>query len=723
MDAGNPENVKLLFSKCLLTCLDVDLWRTYLRFVNQGKDSQAPETLLEMRQAYEFALDRIGQDVRSGPIWQDYINFLASPKPKTPEHDTLYGAAPEGQEDAPKLAALRRAYHRALVVPTAALDSLWQGYERFENSTGNKTLAKRSIDEWRPKFQSARSTLKERMSMVDRLDMRALPLPPGRGKAKQAQQAAAWHEIIQYERSNPQDLDIAVYQARVVLIYEQALTVLLYYPDIWLDYASWHTSSKGSGAEAAKAILMKGKTALPLALILHFTAAEYAEIAGDVEGARSVYEELLGRIKGDDSLETTTQSSQQKSEGNQPDTAAPAAVSQEDSSTAPEKNLLDAEQGTLVWIQYMRFARRVEGLMAARKLFLRARKWSALRWEGFVASAQMEWTSEGKEQIPRNIYELGLKTYISQPDYVLNYISFLKGLGDWANARALFERAIPECPADSVVCLWDAYLEFEMATGTLAAVKAIEQRRQEACSSLVQKVSDAQHIATLKFSYLGLLPVLPFEASQQDDNDSVLTTEPLGATAREQWRPRTFATKGEGRGHAEGKAEDQLHEPGRHHHHHHHHHHVQKPSRELEQLIASLPPTVDGPVPDIERVIEVILRMDFSPEGIRAHEVLAAKERRRQRQASGQIDGPAGGAKRRRQGTLPEDVAGNVDGGKGESDSEDDQDDDYYYFDESQQGMRGEQEATGQGDELQIDEDDALLVGGDVYKRRMRAKG
>ena len=350
--------------------------------------------------------------------------------------------------------------------------------------------------------------------------------------------------------------------------------------------------------------------------------------------------------------------------------------------------------------------------MAARKLFLRARKWPLLRWEGFVASAEMEWTSEGKEQIPRNIYELGLKTYISEPDYVLHYISFLKGLGDWTNARALFERAIPDCSPDSVAQLWDAYLEFETTTGTLAAVKAIEQRRQEACIGLVQKVSDAHHIAALKFTYLDLLPtVLSMEPGQEDNASvTVLTAEPAEpiAMTRPQRRPRTGPTKED--------AQPDL-ESVRHHY---------KPSRELEQLISSLPPAVDGPVPDIERVIDVILRMDFSPEGIRSHEVAAAKERRRQRQASGLADGPAGGAKRKR--------AGKVDGER-ESDSEGDHNDDvddddaeyYYHHSQTQQIMQrvqGGQDAVGQAGDLPADEEeDDLLVGGDVYKRRMRAKG
>lgn len=31
-----------------------------------------------MAQAYDFALDKIGMDIHSFPIWHDYVNFLKS---------------------------------------------------------------------------------------------------------------------------------------------------------------------------------------------------------------------------------------------------------------------------------------------------------------------------------------------------------------------------------------------------------------------------------------------------------------------------------------------------------------------------------------------------------------------------------------------------------------------------------------------------------------------
>ena len=50
----------------------------------------------------------------------------------------------------------RRAYQRAVAVPTDALDDLWRAYEAFEFGGPNKTLAKRLVDEHRPVYQLVR---------------------------------------------------------------------------------------------------------------------------------------------------------------------------------------------------------------------------------------------------------------------------------------------------------------------------------------------------------------------------------------------------------------------------------------------------------------------------------------------------------------------------------------------------------------------------------------
>ncbi len=706
IEFGSPDTVKTLFSRCLLTCLDVDLWRTYLRFIRKLNDPAGAEGLAEVRQAYEFALDHIGQDVRSGPVWQDYIQFLAAPKLGTPEHDALFGAAPEGQEDSQRTAALRRAYHRALVVPNAALDALWTGYERFENGTGNKQLAKRALDEWRPRFQAARTLVKDRTGKVEPLDLRALPLPPGRGGARRAQQAAAWRKYLEWERSNFQELDPGSYQSRVVLAYEQALAILLLYPDVWLDFASWHSIGGGVGPAAAKEVLHRGRKVLPAAISLHFAAAEAEEAAGAMDKAKEVYEELV------ESLTPATETQAAKKDGEDGD-------GKEDEQEKPAASLLGPKSGTLVWIHYMRFARRSNGMMAARKLFLRARKYPALCWEAFAASAAMEWATEGKDQIPRNIFELGLKTYLSEPDYVLTYADFLQGLGDTANTRSLFERALTATPVEAVAPLFDAYLQLESTSGSLAAVATLEQRRRDVLgASVVTNALDAAHVAQLKYNYLGLSSGLEIGLAQAGIAPAISflprgASAPTGGAAgnesdvgngngdrggdRERERggnadDRRRSSRRRGRSRSRSRSPpdrrserrgDDPDQPIRHF------------PRGLSLLVNQMRGPPDGPVPDNEKIIDVIMRMDFSPEGIEAHESAAARERKRQRRSAQGPPGGGGGG----------DGFGGV-GGKRKA----------------EHGVQPPAMLESDSGESSDDDDDGEGAGLDVYRRRMRSR-
>lgn len=52
---------------------------------------------------------------------------------------------------------------------------------------------------------------------------------------------------------------------------------------------------------------------------------------------------------------------------------------------------------------------------------------------------------------------------------------------------------------------------------------------------------------------------------------------------------------------------------------------------------------MEGPVPDVERVVQVILAADLTPDGIINHEIAAARERRRQRRLAETGGAPAGG--------------------------------------------------------------------------------
>ena len=66
-----------------------------------------------MAQAYDFALDKMGLDILSFPIWNDYINFLKSVE--------AVGSYAENQ----KITAIRKVYQRGVVNPMANIESLW----------------------------------------------------------------------------------------------------------------------------------------------------------------------------------------------------------------------------------------------------------------------------------------------------------------------------------------------------------------------------------------------------------------------------------------------------------------------------------------------------------------------------------------------------------------------------------------------------------------------
>ena len=77
------------------------------------------------------------------------------------------------------------------------------------------------------------------------------------------------------------------------------------------------------------------------------------------------------------------------------------------------------------------------------------------------------------------------------------------GIGNTDNARVLFERALPEIPAEKGGPLWDHFLRFEADHGTLAAQLTVQQRRREA---LGEMFADGARIPSLKYRTLGLWP-------------------------------------------------------------------------------------------------------------------------------------------------------------------------------------------------------------------------
>lgn len=80
------------------------------------------------------------------------------------------------------------------------------------------------------------------------------------------------------------------------------------------------------------------------------------------------------------------------------------------------------------YVQYMKFARRAEGIKSARTVFKRAREDQRCMHHVYVAAALMEYYCTKDKNIAFRIFELGLKKFADNPDYILCYIDYLSHL-------------------------------------------------------------------------------------------------------------------------------------------------------------------------------------------------------------------------------------------------------------------------------------------------------
>ncbi|CAL9215375.1 unnamed protein product [Arabidopsis halleri] len=447
MAVNNDDATKQIFSRCLLTCLQVPLWQCYIRFIRKVYDKKGAEGQEETTKAFEFMLNYIGTDIASGPIWTEYITFLKSLP------------ALNLNEDLHRKTALRKVYHRAILTPTHHVEQLWKDYENFENSV-NRQLAKGLVNEYQPKFNSARAVYRERKKYIEEIDWNMLAVPPT-GSSKEETQWVAWKKFLSFEKGNPQRIDTASSTKRIIYAYEQCLMCLYHYPDVWYDYAEWHV--KSGTTDAAIKVFQRALKAIPDSEMLKYAYAEMEESRGAIQSAKKLYESILG-----------------------------------------------VSTNSLAHIQFLRFLRRAEGVEAARKYFLDARKSPSCTYHVYIAFATMAFCIDKEPKVAHNIFEEGLKLYMSEPVYILEYADFLTRLNDDRNIRALFERALSTLPAEDSAEVWKRFIQFEQTYGDLASILKVEQRMKEALSGKGEEgssplESSLQDVVS-RYSYMDLWP-------------------------------------------------------------------------------------------------------------------------------------------------------------------------------------------------------------------------
>jgi cleavage stimulation factor subunit 3 len=135
LENDNFGAAEAIFGKSLLTVPNIQLWSVYLNYIrrmNDLTDDATGNKRTTVSQAYDFVLNNIGIDRDSGSIWQEYLQFL---------HGIPGQIGGTGWQDQQKLDSLRRAYHRAISVPTLEVTSVWKDYDQFEQRVNKMTVS------------------------------------------------------------------------------------------------------------------------------------------------------------------------------------------------------------------------------------------------------------------------------------------------------------------------------------------------------------------------------------------------------------------------------------------------------------------------------------------------------------------------------------------------------------------------------------------------------
>lgn len=453
------DKVSKLFQRCLEEVLSIDVYKSYLSFVREVKVNE-PDMVYK---AYRYTLDKVGIDPNAISIYNDYIQFL-----KDRDVDGSY-------LDSQRITAVRKAYQEGVMNPMFHIDTLWKDYIAFEQSI-SPIIAEKMVQDRSRDHMNARRVAKEWEVTIRGLNRSWAATPPS-FSSEEARQIEIWRRYIAWEKSNPlRTENNHVLSKRISYAYKQYILCFGHHPQAWHEYASHledqiKTLSEGDLKqkllkelnvlfERATKGLMKHN------LLIHFAYADSEESRKETKKSLEIYTKLAEAGRDDELIDLT-----------------------------------------LVYIQWMRFTRRTEGLKAARIIFKRAREEKRVGHQIYTAAALMEYHCTKDQAIACKIFELGLKKFNTCPDFILSYIHFMNTLNEENNTRVLFERVLTTCSLqpDDTIEIWNSFLEFEAGMGDLSSISKVERRRTIALKEILSKCSESSW-AVDRYKFQDLYP-------------------------------------------------------------------------------------------------------------------------------------------------------------------------------------------------------------------------
>lgn len=468
LENGEFAKVEQLFARCLTKVLNVKLWEFYLSYVRRTNNlsTDGDRARNTISQAYEFILDRIGIDIESGSLWSQYIEFIRGKDTSTT------------WEEQQKMDLLRKTYRRAIVIPLKNLESLWQNYNSFENNL-NKTTARKFINEKSGAYMNARGALRELRNITQELNRDTTPSPR---KWIQAEKSdfMQWKKWIDWEKGNPLGFDNPKdIKTRVSYAYSQAMMSMRYYPEIFFSAALYYVELEF--IEDAIDLLNIGIQANPASFLLSLKLAEIYESDHKFTELKNSFERLIKNLKAERNRLSRNLEEEEAEIQDVDNNLTELQKQQSDIlRTQITENLqMNSKDITIAYTHYMKAMERSNGIKEARRVFGEARKLSYSTYHIYICSAMIEYHTNREPVIASKIFEVGLKRFSENPDYVKAYFDYLVLIKDNTNARALFEKSVVKMEPDMAQPLYEHVLRYESEYGELSALLKLEQRYLE----------------------------------------------------------------------------------------------------------------------------------------------------------------------------------------------------------------------------------------------------
>ncbi|KRZ19123.1 Actin-like protein 6A [Trichinella zimbabwensis] len=223
--------VEELFRRCLLKVLHIDVWKIYLTYVRDTK-SCVTGFKKSIKEAYEFALDKIGLDFYSYSIYHEFIKWLLQMLPQ-PESES------DAREEESMVAItnvdeIRQVFLRGISCPIENIAALWKDYEQFEKKYGG-SAAQNRIDSASKVYSKTSDVAKRLEKLLEGINTKRISVPL-QNTVSERIQLSRWHAYLNFEKSNPlatQCFDLLV--RRVIYAYEQALMCFSDCLAFWCD--------------------------------------------------------------------------------------------------------------------------------------------------------------------------------------------------------------------------------------------------------------------------------------------------------------------------------------------------------------------------------------------------------------------------------------------------------------------------------------------------------